>query len=76
MTCVAEVPAFAVQGWVLARVSTEALLHFVLFCYALRLWLYWLLPAVSSTPWAVLGIELLHGVCFGCAGGAVRERAG
>jgi hypothetical protein len=46
-------------------VSTEALLHFVIFCYALRLWLYWLLPAVSRTPWAVLFIELLHGVCFG-----------
>jgi hypothetical protein len=59
-TCASEIPSFAVQGWLLQRVSTEALLHFVIATYAARLALYWALPLAGSA-WAVLPIELLHG---------------
>ncbi|KIY92796.1 hypothetical protein MNEG_15168 [Monoraphidium neglectum] len=73
VTCAAEIPAFHLQGAVLRRVRVEALLHFVIATYALRLALYAALPAAGSA-WAVLPIELLHGVTFGCGwgGGTVQ----
>jgi hypothetical protein len=64
-----EVPAFTLQGAVLQRVSPEALLNLVLSATALRLTLYGLLP-LAGTPWAVLPVELLHGVTFGLGWGA------
>jgi hypothetical protein len=71
VTCAAEIPAFHLQGAVLRRVRVEALLHFVIATYALRLALYAALPAAGSA-WAVLPIELLHGVTFGWAGACAR----
>ncbi|KAI8476975.1 MAG: major facilitator superfamily domain-containing protein [Monoraphidium minutum] len=73
VTCASEIPAFYVQGAVLRAVRVEVLLHFVIFTYALRLALYWALPAAGSA-WAVLPIELLHGITFGCGwgGGTVQ----
>lgn len=64
-----EVPAFTLQGAVLQRVSPEALLNLALAATALRLALYGLLP-LAGTPWAVLPVELLHGVTFGLGWGA------
>ncbi|GBG00109.1 hypothetical protein Rsub_12850 [Raphidocelis subcapitata] len=68
VTCASEIPAFMAQGWLLQRVSTEALLHFVIATYAARLALYWALPFAGGA-WAVLPIELLHGITFGCGWG-------
>jgi hypothetical protein len=64
-----EVPAFTLQGAVLQRVSPEALLNLALAATALRLALYGLLP-LAGNPWAVLPVELLHGVTFGLGWGA------
>lgn len=64
-----EVPAFTLQGAVLRRVSPEALLNLALAATAVRLALYGLLP-LAGTPWAVLPIELLHGITFGLGWGA------
>lgn len=64
-----EVPAFMLQGAVLKRVSPEALLNMALAATALRLSLYGLLP-LAGNPWAVLPVELLHGITFGLGWGA------
>lgn len=69
MSITTEVPAFTLQGAVLRRVSPEALLNLALAATALRLALYGLLP-LAGTPWAVLPVELLHGVTFGLGWGA------
>ena len=75
VTCAAEIPAFYAQGALLKRVAAGALLHWVVAAYALRLGLYGLLP-IAGSPWAVLPVELLHGVCFGCGwgGGTVQAK--
>lgn len=57
------------QGAVLKRLSPEALLNMALAATALRLSLYGLLP-LAGNPWAVLPVELLHGVTFGLGWGA------
>eukprot|EP00884_Botryococcus_braunii_P022280 jgi/Botrbrau1/8736/Bobra.0090s0011.1 len=75
VTCISEAPAFfcnrlaAPKKWGISRV-----LHMVVGCYLLRLWLYTQL-ASWGTPWAVLPIELLHGLTFGCgwAAGTVNS---
>ncbi|WIA13042.1 hypothetical protein OEZ85_006650 [Tetradesmus obliquus] len=59
-----EVPAFQMQGAIMARMSPPALLSVVLGATALRLAAYAALPAAGS-PWAVLPVELLHGITFG-----------
>lgn len=69
ITCVSEVPAFHYQGAVLQRISLHTMIHIVLWTYAIRMCCYALLPYVGS-PWAVLPIELLHGVTFACGWGA------
>lgn len=69
VSIVTEVPAFTLQGAVLQRVSPEALLNLALAATAVRLTLYGLLP-LAGTPWAVLPVELLHGVTFGLGWGA------
>eukprot|EP00879_Flechtneria_rotunda_P022677 GHRR01023949.1.p1 GENE.GHRR01023949.1~~GHRR01023949.1.p1 ORF type:complete len:444 (+),score=160.72 GHRR01023949.1:257-1588(+) len=63
-----EVPAFTMQGAMLKRVSPPILLDIVLAATALRLFCYAGLPAVG-TPWAVLPVELLHGITFGVGWG-------
>jgi hypothetical protein len=57
------------QGAVLKRVTPESLLNLALAATALRLALYGLLP-LAGNPWAVLPVELLHGVSFGLGWGA------
>lgn len=57
------------QGAVLKRLSPEALLNMALAATALRLSLYGLLP-LAGNPWAVLPVELLHGITFGLGWGA------
>jgi hypothetical protein len=50
-------------------VSPETLLNLAVAATALRLALYGLLP-LAGNPWAVLPVELLHGVTFGLGWGA------
>ncbi|KAK9832540.1 hypothetical protein WJX81_007525 [Elliptochloris bilobata] len=66
ITCIAEVPVFFFTGWLLEAVGVKVVLHGVLAVYILRLGYYSILEHLV-TPWAVLPIELLHGVTFGLA---------
>lgn len=50
-------------------ISEATMLHVVLWTYMLRMGLYALLPYAGS-PWAVLPVELLHGITFACGWGA------
>lgn len=59
-----EVPAFSMQGAIQSRVSSSVLLNIVLAATVLRLGCYALLP-LAGMPWAVLPVELLHGLTFG-----------
>eukprot|EP00775_Hariotina_reticulata_P004764 gene4763-5014_t len=70
VTCLAEVPMFHFQGRILSIISVDTMLHIVLWVYAVRLGLYALLPVLASSAWAVLPVELLHGVTFACGWGA------
>lgn len=72
MNVCTEVPAFALQGSIMKRMSAPNLLNMVLAVTALRLACYAGLPAVGNV-WAVLPVELLHVrealltcVVFGC----------
>lgn len=69
VTCAAEIPAFHFQGKLLALTGVSGMLHLVLGVFALRLACYFMLPWWGS-PWAVLPVELLHGVTFACGWGA------
>lgn len=63
-TCASEVPAFAIQDRLLSFMGgVGPALHLVLLTYVLRLGAYAALP-LAGTPWAVLPIELLHGITF------------
>ncbi|KAK9796993.1 hypothetical protein WJX73_010487 [Symbiochloris irregularis] len=64
--CAAEAPVFHFAGPIFDTLGLPLTLHLVMFVYVLRLCLYGIL-SVFGTPWAVLPIELLHGVTFGCA---------
>lgn len=68
VTCIAEVPVFEVQGWLMRRLGPVPLLDVVALCYVVRMAAYATLPHWSS-PWAVLGVEALHGVTFGLGWG-------
>lgn len=68
VTCVAEVPVFQAQGWLMGRLSVSALLDVTLATYAARMLAYAALPGWGS-PWAVLPVEVLHGVTFGLGWG-------
>ncbi|KAG2482995.1 hypothetical protein HYH03_018120 [Edaphochlamys debaryana] len=70
MNCVAEVPVFACQQALAARVSTTAVLHASLGALVLRLAAYAALPALPGVPWVVLPVELLHGFTFAMCWGA------
>lgn len=65
--CVTEIPAFQFQGAIQRALPLDTLLHLVLLGLALRLGLYAALP-LAGTPWAVLPVELLHGLTFGIGG--------
>jgi hypothetical protein len=45
------------------------MLHIVMWTYFIRLGCYALLP-YAHTPYAVLPVELLHGITFACGWGA------
>ena len=62
-------PAFQLQGQLFERVPLKTVLHVVLLTIALRLGCYAALPAVGNV-WAVLPVELLHGITFATAFGA------
>ncbi len=60
-TCVSEVPLFHYSGALIKRFGNTPLLIAALVCYGIRLVSY----SFLSNAWAVLPIELLHGVTFG-----------
>jgi hypothetical protein len=60
-TCVSEVPLFHFSGALIKRFGNTVLLIAALVCYGIRLVAY----SFLTEPWAVLPIELLHGVTFG-----------
>jgi MFS family permease len=64
MTCVSEVAIFYFAGEIQARLGVTACLHLVIACYIVRLLYYAALPALGGA-WAVLPVQLLHGVTFG-----------
>ena len=64
-----EAPSFQFQSALLARVPVGAVVQASMLLLALRLSLYAVLPR-AGTPWAVLPIELLHGVTFATSWGA------
>ncbi|GAQ79149.1 major facilitator superfamily protein [Klebsormidium nitens] len=72
MTCVAEVPMMWFSGRLIKRLGVLGVLYLVLGCYVARLAYY----SVLVEPWAVLPIELLHGVTFGCGWTAGTVHAG
>lgn len=55
---------FWYAGEIQARLGVDGCIHVVLSCYTLRVlyyaWLHW-----AGVPWALLPIQLLHGVTFG-----------
>lgn len=57
------------QGTVLRYISVRRMLHIVMCTYFIRLGCYALLP-YAHTPYAVLPVELLHGITFACGWGA------
>ncbi|GBF88827.1 hypothetical protein Rsub_01728 [Raphidocelis subcapitata] len=71
---VAEVPAFALQGPLLRRVPVATVIDGALLTLALRTALYAaVLPVLG--PWAILPMELLHGITFAAAWGACTVHA-
>jgi len=60
-TCVSEVPLFHFSGALIKRFGNTILLIAALACYGVRLVSY----SFLTNAWAVLPIELLHGVTFG-----------
>ena len=63
-TCLSEVVVFAKEKAIKRALSTRWSVSLILLCYALRQWFYAALPAMAN-PWAVLPIQLLHGITFG-----------
>jgi len=66
VTCIVEAPVFFFAGRLLAAIGTKAVLRLVYVAFLARLSAYWALPLLG-TPWAVLPVEALHGITFGCA---------
>jgi Na+/glutamate symporter len=51
------------------------MINIVLLAISLRLACYAVLPALTSNIWAVLPVELLHGITFACGFGAAAVHA-
>ena len=64
MTCVSETAVFYYAGAIQGRLGIGGCVHLVAACYWLRPLLYAALPALGGA-WAVLPIQLLHGITFG-----------
>lgn len=75
MSICTEVPAFMLQSSILQRISPPTALNIVLAATALRLACYAALPAAGSV-WAVLPVELLHGITFGVGWGTATVYSG
>lgn len=71
VTCLSEVVIFWYAGEIHALLGTDGSIHVTLACYTLRLLYYALLHWIGQ-PWAVLPVQLLHGITFGCAAGHAR----
>eukprot|EP00879_Flechtneria_rotunda_P016835 GHRR01017621.1.p1 GENE.GHRR01017621.1~~GHRR01017621.1.p1 ORF type:complete len:200 (+),score=58.63 GHRR01017621.1:183-782(+) len=67
--CMTEVPAFHFQSAILARLPVPWVFNASMLLLAVRLAGYGCLPWVGNA-WAVLGLELLHGVTFATSWGA------
>eukprot|EP00899_Mesostigma_viride_P027928 jgi/Mesvir1/831/Mv17412-RA.1 len=63
VTCAAEIPAMFFSGRLIDKLGVDGVWFLVLICFVIRAGYYSLL----TTPWAVLPVEVLHGVTFGCA---------
>ena len=63
-TCVCEVAVFYNGARIKKALTLDWCLALVPFCYFIRQFYYWLLPAFGN-PWAVLPVQFLHGVTFG-----------
>lgn len=64
MTCVSETAIFWYAGRIQGRLGTRGCLQLVASCYLARLLLYAALPFLGGA-WAVLPVQLLHGITFG-----------
>ena len=69
VTCAAEAAVFHYIPQLLAALGVRRCLHLVFAAFLARLACYAALPA-WGTPWAVLPVELLHGLTFALAWGA------
>lgn len=63
-TCLSEVAVFFFAQRVMSALGVPRSVALVLLCFSLRFSFYWLLPLVGTT-WAVLPVQLLHGITFG-----------
>ena len=64
MTCVSEVGVFYRAGDILHALGNRGCFLLILGCFWTRLLAYAALPMLHS-PWAVMPVQLLHGVTFG-----------
>ena len=64
MTCVSETAIFYYAGSIQGRLGIGGCVHLVATCYWVRPLLYAALPALGGA-WAVLPVQLLHGITFG-----------
>ena len=75
VTCATEVPAFFYAGRLIEKFGSGKVLSVVVFVLVFRLCGYFALPSVTHSPWAVLPLETLNGVTFGCGWAAGTARA-
>ena len=75
VTCATEVPAFFFAGRLIEKFGSGRVLSAVSLVLAARLAGYCALPSITRTPWAVLPLETLNGVTFGCGWAAGTARA-
>ncbi|KAF5833496.1 major facilitator superfamily domain-containing protein [Dunaliella salina] len=76
ITCLAEVPIFQLTGWLVGKLGAPRLMQITMACYAIRMFYYAVLPKIGIV-WAVLPIEVLHGITFGlgwCVGTTMCRR--
>ena len=64
VTCISEVGVFYRAGDIMDRLGNRGCFLLILFCFWTRLLAYAVLPMLRS-PWAVMPVQLLHGVTFG-----------
>lgn len=65
VTCVSETMVFYCMGHIQQRIGLDACFHICFLAFAVRLLGYILLSWLNLSPWAVLPLELLHGITFG-----------